>query len=320
MADTLHSWGPANVDTLLTTTMEKRRKSKGIHDNIFNEMVVLSHLYDKKKVTEDGGATLLVPIMYEANNTAQFFDGYEQLDTTPQEGHTTGQYQWKQAAVSVSVSDKEENVQNQGPSAVFRIVDAKSKQAELSLRDLINAGFFTASPASKAVGSLVTTIDATSNIGEINSTTYSWWQSTVTTGGSFAAQGLADMRDTWNTVSQKTPGGGPDLIVTTATVYGYYEGTLQPQQRYSGKVGDGSFENLLFKSAPVTHDADCTSGVMYFLDSRALEYVVKSGRDFVMTPFVKPSNQIAKVAQFMVVGELVTSNRRKLSKITSITA
>jgi hypothetical protein len=300
--------------------MEKRRKSRGIHDNIFNDMVVLSHLHDKNKVTEDGGASLIVPLLYEENKTSQFYDGYEVLDTTPQDGHTSAQYQWKLGSTSISVSGKEAEVQNMGPSAVFRIVDAKIRQAELSLRDLINAGFFAASPASKDVGSLVTTIDATSTIGEVNSTSNSWWQSTVTTGGSFAGQGLSDMRTTWNTLSQKNPAGGPDLLVTTASVFGSYEGSLQPQQRFSGKVGNGAFENLLFKSAPVVHDADCTSGVMYFLDSRALEYIVKSGRDFVMTEFVKPANQDAKVAQLLVAGELVTNNRRKLGKITGITA
>jgi hypothetical protein len=258
--------------------------------------------------------------LYEENKTSQFYDGYEVLDTTPQDGHTSAQYQWKLGSTSISVSGKEAEVQNMGPSAVFRIVDAKIRQAELSLRDLINAGFFAASPASKDVGSLVTTIDATSTIGEVNSTSNSWWQSTVTTGGSFAGQGLSDMRTTWNTLSQKNPAGGPDLLVTTASVFGSYEGSLQPQQRFSGKVGNGAFENLLFKSAPVVHDADCTSGVMYFLDSRALEYIVKSGRDFVMTEFVKPANQDAKVAQLLVAGELVTNNRRKLGKITGITA
>jgi len=319
MADTLFTWGPGNVTTLLTTTMEKRRGQ--IADAVFNEMVLLSFLHDKHRTTVDGGASIVMPIMSESNSTAQFYDGYEQLDTTPQEGHTSANYQWKQASTSVSVSGKEERVQNVGSSIVHRIVTAKQRQAELSIRDKINKAFFAAAPASKDIGSLVTTIDATSTIGDINSTNNSWWQATSTASGSFAAQGLADMRTLWNTLAQRNPVGGTDLIITTSSVFEFYEGSLQPQQRFQGSVSaNGSFENLMFKSSPVTFDAAATSGVMYFINSGALEFISQARTNFVLTEFVKPANQDAKVAQLLFAGELTTNNRRKLGKLTGITA
>lgn len=317
MADTLHTHGPGNVDTLLATTLEKRRKSKGIQDAIFNKMVLLSHLHDKNRTTEDGGASLVVPIMYEGNGKSKFYDGYETLNTDSADGITTAQYQWKQAATPISVSGKEAIVQNAGESAAFRIVDAKMMQAELDLKDKINQAFFAASPAAKDIGSLVTTIDATSTIGDINSTTYSWWQSKVTTGGSFAAQGLSDMETTWNALSGR--GSVTDLILTEDTTYSRYVKSLQPQQRFQGKVGNGTFENVMFKSAPVAFDLAATSGVMYFLNSMFLEFVVHSKRDFVLTEWREPASQDAKLKHLLLAAELVASNRRMLGKITSIT-
>lgn len=320
MADTLFTHGPGNTTTLLTTTLEKRRKSKGIQDAVFNDMVLLSWLYDKNRTTEDGGASIVVPIMSGSNSTSGFYDGYEQLDTTPQEGHTTAQYKWKQAAASISVSGREERIQNSGSSAVHRIVEAKMRQAELSLRDTINKGFFAASPGSSDIGSLVTTIDATSTIGDINSSNNTFWQADVNTGGSFAAQGLADMRTLYNAIASRNPVGPPDLILSTQTEFEYYEGALQPQQRFTGRVGNGSFDNLLFKAAPYTYDVEATSGVIYMLSSNVLEFVVHSGSSFITSMFVKPSNQDARVAQILLGAELVASNRRKLGKITSVTA
>jgi len=90
MADTIFTHGPANVTTLLTTTLEKRRKGKGIQDAVFNEMVLLSYLHDKNRNTEDGGATIVVPLMTAANSTSQFYDGFEPNNESH---HPESQYQ-----------------------------------------------------------------------------------------------------------------------------------------------------------------------------------------------------------------------------------
>jgi len=317
MADTLHSFGPANVTTLLTTTLENRRK--GIQDAIFNDLRTIKFLKDRGQVIIDGGASIVTSLMYAKNTTAQFYNGYEQLDTTPQEGFTQTQYKWKEAATSISVSNREESVQNSGPSAVENLVQQKINQATESLKDLINTGLYAAAPGTNDIGSLATTVDATSSIGEINSTTYSWWQSDVNASGSFAGQGRADMLTLYNALL--TAGDAPDFIVTNPTVHSYYEGSLIPQLRYTSNAsGDNSFETLKFKGLPVLMDVAATSGVMYFLNSKHLKLYVSSDNNMKLTPWVKPGNQTSKVAQLIMACELVTDNRRRLGKLTGITA
>jgi hypothetical protein len=111
------------------------------------------------------------------------------------------------------------------------------------------------------------------------------------------------------------------MIVTTDTVYNYYEGTLTPQQRYtsSDKSGNASFETLMFKRAKVFYDAQATSGVMYMFPSKNLYMAINSNADYKSTPFVKPYNQDAKTAQIILMTQLVTNARRKLGKLTGIT-
>ena len=317
MADTLFTHGPATVTTLLTTTLENRRKD--LQDAIFNDLATIKFLKDRGQVILDGGASIVTPLMYAKNTTAQFYNGYDQLDTTPQEGFTTAQYKWKEAAVSVSVSNREENIQNQGSSAVLNIVNQKIDQAEMSLKDLLNTAFYAAAPASNEVGSLATTVDATSSIGDINSTAYSWWQSDVNASGSFAAQGRSDMLGLYNALL--VAGAAPDFLVTTPTVHSYYEGSLVPQMRYASNAsGDASFGKLLFKNIPVLFDTAATAGVMYFLNSKHLQLYVHSSNNLKMTEWVKPANQTAKVAQIIMACELATNNRRRLGKLTGITA
>lgn len=320
MADTLFTWGKDNITTLLTTTIENRRGE--IQDAIFNDRPTIKFLKEKNRVRVDGGASIISHLMYAANSTVAWYEGYDTVDTTPQEGFTAAQFKWKECAGSVSVSNREETIQNVGKSQVFNIVTAKQKQLEESLKNELNNSLYRASPTAKQMTSLVTMIDATSTIGDINSGTNSWWQSYVVASGSFAAQGRSDMLDVWNTLIVRGSGDNPaDFIVTTPAVHRFYEGSLVPQIRYQGtSMGNASFQNLMFKTAPVVFDNACTAGVAYFLNSKHLELVVNSNNDFKLTEWVKPANQTAKVAQLVVALELSSNNRRRLAKMTGITA
>jgi len=276
-------------------------------------------MYQKAKRL-DGGASILVPLMIDENTTATWYSGYDTLDTTPMEGFTNSQAKWKNMAVSISISG-EEGRQNSGRDKMINMLEAKQTQATLSAKKQLTAGLFASSTLSKYVEALPVMIDATSSIQDINSTTYSYWQADADTGGSFAAQGLSDMRTLWINIAMRSPGTTPDIICTTSDVYNYYEGSLQPQVRYSSMgTAEGSFEKLRFKSADVFYESQCTSGVMYMFPSQNLFLVLNSNADYKKTEFVKPYNQDARVAQIIIMCQLVTNARRKLGKISSITA
>jgi hypothetical protein len=319
--ETLFSWGPAGSVGALITTTQENRDIKELQDAVFNRLTLFDFLSKKNKVRRGGGTSIIVPLRISKNSTAGSYSNYGTILTTPQDNETAAQFLYKQYAASISLSGKEERVQNKGEYEVMDLVRTKIDDAEKALQDKLNQDLFAASPGTEDVGSLVTSIDATSSIGQINSTNYSFWQSSVTTGGSFAAQGTSDMRTLWNTLSQRAPSSVPDLILTTPTVHGYYEASLIAQQRYeSNGTGNAAFNKLMFKSSPVDMDAQCTSGAMYFLNSDVMELVIDPTTDFKMTEWVKPANQDARVAQYLVALELVIRNRRKLGKILSITA
>lgn len=121
---------------------------------------------------------------------------------------------------------------------------------------------------------------------------------------------------------QGIDGGAPDFIATTQAILEYFERSQLPQVRYVGneKLADVGFENLKYKGATVTFDPNCTSGVAYFLRSANLAFVVHSQANFKVGDFKVPVNQDAKTAQIIFTGNLVTNNRRKLGKVTSISA
>lgn len=313
------TYGPSAVDSLLSTTLSVYRKT--MVDNIYTALPTFNYLYKAgRKETLDGGASIIVPVMYAKNSTAGFYSGSDPLDVTPQEPFTSGQFKWKQLAASVVITGFEEAV-NRGKHAVLNLLKERTRHTEMSIADKLGNALFAAAPGTNDITSLATLVDATSTIGDINSTTYSWWQSTVTSSGSFSAQGLADMRTLYNTLSKYTANDYPDFGVTTQSVLEYYENLAVPHERIiDTTTADLGFEAMKFKGMKLFFDENATSGVLYMLNSKHMKLVVHSDRDFSTSPFVRPENQDVRVAQILWMGNLVTDERRKLGKLTGITA
>lgn len=313
MADQF-TWGPDNVATLITTTLEKRDK-KEIRDAIFNEIPTFEYLNRKCRKEITGATNIVTPLMTGANSAKGFYGKFGVLSTAAQEGFTSASYLWKNAYVSITV-DGTDVAKNQGEHQIFNLVDAKLNQARLSMRDLFNDKLYASSVATNEMNTLVTLIDATSTIGDINSTSVTPWQSTVVTGGVFATTGVANWRNLMNSLRIKK--SNIDMIMTTQTIHEAYEGTLLPGVRYNNlESGNAKFGDLMFGPAAVRLDADCTSGVSYFLNSDIIHLYVNTYNDFRMDTWVKPPEQNARVTQIFTDLQVGTSNRRGLGKVTT---
>lgn len=305
------------LDGLLSTTMANYRDT--MVNNIVLQIPLFFWLMEKKrKLTLEGGDRINIPLLTGYNTTVASYSGYDPIDTTPQEGMTLATYNWKQYAGSVAISRKEER-QNSGKWRIINLLDAKVKQLEISMQNLMETDALKASPGANDMDSIDTLVDTTTTVGNISGTTYSFWQATKTTSGSFAAQGVKDMRTLYNTVSKGND--TPDLGLTTQSVFEYYENTLQPQMRFTNtKVADAGFQTLMFKNMTLMWSEKVTSGYLYMLNSKYIQWAVDKETDFITTPFVRPENQDAKVAQLLVMGDLVMSNRARQGKLISITA
>jgi len=315
----LSTYLASTVDSVLTTTLANYRKQ--LIDNIFDDFVLLWWLREKGKVRhDDGGTSIVEHILYQKSSAGGWYSGYEQLDTTPQEGLRPAEFLWRQCAYSISISRLEER-QNSGKNRMINLLEAKTYQAEQSIKDNIAAALLASSRATKAINTLNELVDSSGTIGGIDRSTNSWWQSTETASGSFASQGISDMRTLYNTVSSSAGKDHPDLIITTRAIYEYYENTLLPQVRYQSlEMANAGFESLRFKAADITYDQYGISGVLFMLNSKYITLVIDTETDFITTPFVRPSNQDAKTAQILFMGNVTINNPRRMGKLTGISA
>lgn len=318
----------ANVGLLLSTTLKKYRKT--LIDNIHKSSAIFYKLKEVGAIKElDGGERIVVPLMYGKNTTAASYSGYDTLDTTPQEGIDSAEFNWKQYSVTITIDGKTER-QNSGSSKIIDVLEAKTKQAEMSLTEELTTGIFSDGTAnsSKQLTGLEAMVLNSGTYGGINSATYTWWKAGVES--TSEALGLPRMRVGFNTASL----GGkdtPDLIATTQTLFESYEGLFtnvaisgggshfMTQSAGTKRMADGGFQTLEFKGTPIVWDELCPSGTMYFLNTKHMNLTVHKDANFEVTDFVKPENQDARTAQILFMGNLTCDRRKSFYKLTGKT-
>lgn len=317
-----------NVGLVLSTTLKKYRKT--LIDNIHKSSAIFYKLKEEGAIKElDGGERIVVPLMYGKNTTAASYSGYDSLDVTPQEGIDSAEFNWKQYSVSITIDGKTER-QNSGSSKIIDVLEAKTKQAEMSLVEELTTGIFSdgTSNSSKQLTGLEAMVAATGTYGGINSSTYSWWRAGVES--TSEALGLPKMRVAYNTASL----GGkdtPNLIATTQTLFESYEGLFTnvaisgggshftTQSAGTKKMADGGFQVLEFKGTPIVWDELCPSGTMYFLNTKHMNLTVHKDANFETSDFVKPENQDARTAQILWMGNMTCDRRKSFYKLTAKT-
>ncbi len=314
------SYGNTNISSLLASTWSASEKE--VTDSIYGGMVALKYLTANGRLKKySDGASILIPIMYAKSTNAKFQSPTDVVDTVIQDPFTSVQYKWKYLTCPVIVSDYLVDA-NAGKSRIFDVVEGLKNNTILATQDKLAVALFATSPASTEPNSLATIIDSTGTIGDqaVNAT---YWASTETTSGSFAAQGPKDMTTIYNTVS-KDGTDTPDLAVTTQTVYEYYENLARLYGRFDllGKKAaiDLGIETLKFKGADMVWSSNCNSGTMYFINTKYLKIGVMAHNNFSLGEFRAPANQMVKISICLWQGEIIASSRIRHGKLVSISA
>lgn len=269
-------------DQLLSTTLMAYRKQ--LVDNIFGESAFLTALRDMGGyTTQAGGERIAIPLLYGKNETIKSYESYEALDTTPQDGITTAFYEWRELGGSISISRREER-QNSGEGQLINLLQAKIRQAELSMREELNRQLLagTVSGAKFIPGNGAKDMyplgyfmrkDCTAdpsvggNVGNISGSTNSWWRhktasadGTSDTGISFTVNvstyaGLKVALKRMYNYCSRGAGGAPNLVVTNQETFESYENALDTQIRYTNtKMADMGFDNIKLRGATMIWD------------------------------------------------------------------
>lgn len=169
-------------------------------------------------------------------------------------------------------------------------------------------------------------------VGNINPNTYAFWRNQADSSSATTFAGMKqEMSNQYNDCS-KGVGGSPDLMLGDQVSWEQYYNGLHSQERYvvdSKRTIDilGGADAVKFRQATFIWDevvpdvetnaevvdaiGTVTASNIWFLNTSTMEFVTDAQTDFITTPFVRPENQDARVAQILWMGALGVNNRRK---------
>lgn len=272
-------------DALLSTTLAAYRDQ--LVDNIFKDSAFLAYIRQAQSwKSQNGGERIAQPLMYGDNDTIKTVGGYEQLDTTPQDGFTTAFVPWAEVGGTISISRLEER-QNNGEGRLINLLESKIKQAEMTMREKLNTDLLqgtllggTFVPELSTGGNLgilplgywLRKLNATDPTrggypGNIASATYSWWRhhtadmgNQTVTGNSFKANvstfaGLKMSLYRMYNYCSRGSGGSPDLVVADQVTFETYNNALDSKMQYTNtKMADMGFDTIKLRGATIIWD------------------------------------------------------------------
>lgn len=329
---------------LLVTTSENIHP--GIRENAINAHPVASLFVGKigsalrGEIGNDGasggaqkvsGESIRVNVKLGKNESAGWLaSGFDQISMDTSDTARGTRANHKLLAGSVVISGSEMR-QNSGDAAVASLLNHKQDDTVSAAVDKWAEDALSTSTVANAITSIDSLISANDEVQGFSGGTFANWNSrgvsakgtaagSISFGsGSFASQGISDMRQAWIGATEGSI--HPNAILTTDLVYTYYEGSLTPNVRFEDvRMGDIGFQALQFKMAPIFHDPYVASGYMYFLNTDCLMVKHLPGALFDLSTMERGLNQDAFVAHVLFEGNLCTDGRKFQNKLTGITA
>ena len=236
-----------NLSEIITTTL--RNRSGKLADNVTKNNAILARLSSKGRVKPaSGGRTIVQELEYAENSTFMYYSGYEPLNVSPSDVITAAEFDWKQAAVAVTISGLEQ-LQNASEEKVIDLLESRISTAEKTMSNQISTGMYGDGTlfSGKAIGGLqllVADAPGTGTVGGINRLTYTFWRNYVNAAGALTSANIqAAMNTTYLNISRGRD--HPDLIIADNTYYKLYLESLQTIQRVTNtEMATAGFDNL----------------------------------------------------------------------------
>lgn len=311
-----------NLSEIVTTTL--RNRSAEIADNVSDNNPLLMRMKQRgKQKPVSGGRTIVEPIEYAENSTFKRYSGYETLDISPSDVLTAAEYEFKQAAVAVSISGLE-MLQNSGKEAILDLLESRVENAIRTMTNNIGSDIYSDGTADggKQIGGLqllVADVPTSGTVGGIDRGTYTFWRNSATVSGTAASSSNIKTRMNTAMTSLVRNTDSPDLIVADTNYYNFYLESLQDIQRItSEEMAGAGFTALKYFGAGKAADVvlgggfggGCPSNHMYFLNTNYLKWRPHTNRN--MVPLENGDryavNQDAMVKLIGFAGNLTTSN------------
>ncbi len=261
------------------------------------------------------------PASFEVTKVTEcmYYSGGEVLNIAAADVLSAAEFDWKQAAVAVTITGLEADVQNVGKAQVIDLLEGRITNAQRTMKNQVTVGMYSDGTGSggKQIGGLqllVADDPTTGTVGGINRANFSFWQNKLLDASvAGAATSATNIQGYWNTLWLRTSRGADhtDLILADSVYYSFFWSSLQAIQRiYDPAMGQLGFNSVKFNTADVVYE-DSTgipASHAYFLNTDYIFLRYAARRLFKPLEKVQSINQDAMVQLITFAGNMTTSN------------
>jgi len=325
---------------LLSTTMYVLMKEW--KDNLHESVALLdaqTRAHGQGNPTQAGGTRIIEPLaLGDHSNTTRIQTGYERIDLSVGDVFVPAVYSWAHAVRPVVISAEEE-MTNQGESAVLRILEGRTKSVANAMkreyvRQIVKGAeagwedWGTLNGVDYAAGYLEeNAVGAQGNsVGGVNKGSYltqPGWQNQMFDGaGSFNGNGLAGLYDVMTEIASVSPVGKPDIILASRSGFKNLKRALQANERYvtQDKIDGGRIVQL-WDGVPIDVEFNMPTATgtglqtatdplsFYFLNNQTIKTVWDPKGYFELSDFETVSGEYdVRAAKMRCRGQLTASH------------
>ncbi len=241
------------------------------------------------------------PLLYGTSTNSMSFDGMDELRTNMDEGIAKSWMEWA-FATDYCALPWTETIRNAGAQRLLDRQAIQVRRMYSSLGEKLEQDIIVGTQGDTVIGSqnkiqsMSALISATPTSGtrqNVSSSTYTWWRSQYDTCATFATTGLDKLDSLLNTCSSRAGLRGPNLHLTTYSIWRSYCKQAEGIHRVTGDINsvDLGIGMAYYKNRPVLHYTLVPTTYWWMLDMSALRFYVHSDADFVDRHPVSPNNQ-----------------------------
>jgi len=324
-----------------------------LYDNIFKKSHPLLAIL-KQKAKTFNGRQITVPVEYNDGSVSAWGDQHSLGSSyTPAlaEIAKTASYNPSMLTGHILLT-KEETLLMNSQQAIKNIVSAKVKNLQKGLEVDVATNLWARSQTTDAWTPVDLLCDATTDVGGIDVSVDTWFQTPILTDASFAdASGdtgsagvdhiaeddmVNSSKDTYIlrmlargvANSRSYSGENPDLIVVPQYVFDLIETELDTKKQgspLSERMGAMGFTSLNYRGIDIVADQDMVGaqtgdydGKIFFLNTNYLYMFFNSGAKFTASDMIEDTKSNTFVQKVHAYGGMVTSNRRAHCVITDV--
>ncbi len=318
---------PASGSTQFTelTYVTRRAFIPKLVVQLYNSTPLMAALIANSQSASGGVSSVTVPVQGSQFVNAQWSD-YSGSFAQPsvQQGAYNAEFNLKLMIAPVPFLGMEGAVQQD--AAIIPLIEARMNDATNVMMDAMATALYTNTTNTQQFTGLPAAVSSSGTYGNINRSTYSWWQSKE-----YAAGSVNPTRQNILQYISGTVKNGAE--VPSFGVCGFGTWTLLAQdfvgqEQYMITPGNGfdgdsngpqaAFRALMVAGVPIYPDPYCPEGTVYFLNSNYLSLYIHEQGSFVFTGFEStlPNWQIGYVGAVLTIAELVNTKPKSMTKVT----